>query len=81
MERFRRAVASPRAVKMVAAVIVGLSVGTLVPPEPVTVPTVGPVSGILVGGIGLVVGGVLYLRGPRVVGSPECGCSGDCGCS
>lgn len=60
--------------KLVAAIIVGLSIGTLVSPEPVTFPVVGTVSGIIVGAIGLVTGAVLYTQ------IPGCGCSGDCGC-
>lgn len=66
---------------MVAGLLVGLGVGALVPPEPVTVPAVGPMPGIAVGSLGLVVGGALYLRGPSIVGASGCGCSGDCGCS
>ena len=81
MNRIRQAVASAKAVKLVAGVVVGLSVGTLVAPEPVTIPAVGLVSGVAVGGLGLVVGAALYRQGPAVVGASECGCSGDCGCS
>ncbi len=66
---------------MIAGVVVGLSVGTLVPPEPVSVPAVGTVSGIAVGGLGLVAGAILFLRGPDAIGASDCGCSGDCGCS
>ena len=80
MSMRRTAVVSPKAVKVVAAVVVGLSVGTLLPPDPVVLPFVGRVSGLLVGGCGLVAGGVLYLRAPRLVGSSDCDCSGECGC-
>lgn len=59
----------------------GLSVGTLVAPEPVSMPAVGTVSGIAVGGLGLVAGAMLFLRGPDAIGASECGCSGECGCS
>lgn len=71
---------NPKFVKVVAAVVVGLSLGTLVPPDPVTLPGVGTVSGILVGSAGLGSGAILYLWLPRVVGT-DCGCSGDCSCS
>lgn len=64
--------------KILAAVVVGLSIGTLLPPDPVVLPVVGSVSGVLVGGIGLVVGGVLYAQ---LSGTSDCGCSGDCDCS
>ena len=81
MGRIRRAVASRRAIKLVAGVVVGVSIGTSVPPEPVSLPAVGAVSGVAVGGLGLVAGAVLYLRGPDALTSSDCGCSGDCGCS
>lgn len=74
-------VANPRTVKFAAAVVIGLSVGTLAPPEPVALPVVGPTPGLAVGGVGLVAGGALYQWGPTLVGSPDCGCTGDCGCS
>ena len=77
----RKGFVNPRIVKVVAAIVVGLSIGTLVPPEPVVVPVVGTVSGIVVGGVGLVTGTALYLWVPGLVGTSECGCSGDCECS
>lgn len=77
----RNAVVSPKVVKVVAAIIVGLSVGTLVPPEPVVFPAIGAVSGVAVGGVGLVAGVVLYVWVPTLVSSSECGCAGECGCS
>ncbi len=82
MNPSRNRIVNPKIVKVVAAIVVGLSVGTLIPPEPVTLPVVGPASGIAVGGIGLVLGAVLYLWIPkRVSGSGSgCGCSGDCDC-
>lgn len=74
-------VASPKTVKVVAAVLVGLGVGTLTSAEPVSLPVVGPTSALAVGGVGLAAGAVLYQWGPNLVGSPDCGCTGDCGCS
>lgn len=59
--------------KLVAAIIAGLGIGTLVSPEPVTVSVIGTVSGVIVGAIGPVAGGVLYTQ------ISGCGCSGDCG--
>lgn len=81
MNSRRRAVVSPKALKVAAAVVVGLSVGTLVSSDPVALPVVGTASGLLVGGVGLLAGGVLYYWVPGLVASPDCGCSGDCGCS
>lgn len=72
---------SPKIVKVVAAIVVGLSIGTLVPPDAVLLPVVGPMSGIVVGGIGLITGTVLYLWVPALVSPSACGCTGDCGCS
>jgi hypothetical protein len=80
MSEYRNALRSPKLVKMVAAVVVGLSIGTLLPPEPVAVPGVGPVPGLAVGGVGLLAGAVLYLKGPALVGT-GCGCATDCGCA
>lgn len=77
----RETLANPRAVKVVAAVVLGLSLGTLVPPEPVTLPAVGTVPGVAAGGIGLAVGAVLYLWVPGWLGASGCGCDGDCDCS
>lgn len=64
--------------KLLAAVVVGLGIGTLVPPDPVTVPAVGTVSGLLVGGGAVVAGGGLYLWIQRSTG--RCDCGGACGC-
>ena len=66
-----------RIVKLLAAVVVGFSVGTLLSFEPVTLPLLGTTSGLLVGGVGLVAGGGLFLRARQ---SASCGCSGNCGC-
>ena len=62
--------------KFLAAVVVGLGIGTLVPPEPVSVPAVGTVSGLLVGSGAIAVGGGLYLWIRRSTGG--CGCGGSC---
>jgi hypothetical protein len=66
-----------RTVKLLAAVVVGFSVGTLLSFDPVTLPFLGTTSGLLVGGVGLVVGGGLFLRARKSAG---CDCSGDCRC-
>lgn len=63
--------------KVFAAVLVGLAVGSMVPPEPVVLPVVGSVSSLVVGGVGVAVGALVYARVP---GSSGCGCSGDCDC-
>lgn len=77
----RRTALTPKIVKVAAAVLVGLNVGTLVPPSPVTLPVAGEVSGVLVGATGLATGAALYRFGPGLLGSTDCGCAGDCGCS
>lgn len=79
----QRELVSPRLVKLLAAIVVGLSIGTLVPPEPVMLPYLGSVSAVLVGGTGLLVGAAVYRWVPALVStsSSDCGCSGDCGCS
>jgi hypothetical protein len=72
---------TPRRVKVLAAILIGLSIGTLLPPEPVLVPVIGIVPGLLLGGSGLLLGAVLYVRAPTWVTASACECSGDCGCS
>ncbi|WP_436906805.1 hypothetical protein [Halosimplex marinum] len=78
MNLSRSAVVPARVGLFVAAVFVGIGIGTLVPPDPVTVPGVGSVSGLLVGGGALVAGGGLYAATKR--SSSGCGCGGDCDC-
>lgn len=75
-----RTPAGPKVLKVTAAVVIGLSVGALVPPDAVRFPVVGAVPGLLAGGVGLLVGLVLYRWMPRLL-TPDCGCAGDCGCS
>lgn len=77
----RSSLASPKLVKFIAALVVGLSVGTMVKLEPVALPVLGSVPGLAVGGVGLLVGAVLYVRGPKLLGASGCGCGADCGCS
>lgn len=74
---------SPRLVKLLAAVVVGLSIGTLVPPEPVALPVLGSTPAVAVGGTGLLVGVAVYRWVPGLVNtsSSDCGCGGDCDCS
>jgi len=73
-------VGKPQLAKLVAAILIGLGIGTLVPTRPVSVPGVGTVSGVLVGVVGLGAGVVLYRWAPGRAASSGCGCSGDCGC-
>lgn len=80
--RFQRhTVVTPKLVKIGAAVIIGLSIGMLVPPKSVVLPVIGRVSGVLVGGSGLVLGVTLYTQLPKLVAPSGCDCSGKCGCS
>lgn len=66
-----------RIAKLLGAVLVGFSVGTLLSFEPVALPVVGSVPALLAGGVGILVGGGIFLRARK---SSDCGCSGDCGC-
>lgn len=69
--------ALPTIGKLLAAVIIGISLGMLLPPDPVTLPLFGTVPGLVAGAGGLAIGGVLFAKIP---GSSGCGCSGNCGC-
>ncbi len=77
----QQTIASPKVVKMVAAVVLGLGIGTIIGAEPVTIPGIGAVSGLLAGGLAVLVGGALYVKGPNHVQSEDCGCGDDCGCA
>lgn len=81
MRLARGSLLTPRLVKFIAALVVGLSIGTAVPPRPVVLPVAGSVPGLVVGATGLVVGAALYRHGPTLVGQSGCDCSGACGCS
>lgn len=63
--------------KLSAAGLAGLGVGTLLSPEPIAIPVLGTMSGLVVGAAGLVVGGVMYHQAPD---SGGCGCGSDCSC-
>lgn len=72
---------SPKLVKVLAAVVIGLSVGAVLPPDSAAIEAMGPIPGFLVAGAGVIVGVVLYTKVPSLVGAKSCGCTGDCGCS
>ena len=74
VESVRKRLTAPTTGKLLA-VVVGFSVGTLLSPEPLAVPLVGTVPGVVAVAVGLAGGGLLYAR------MPGCGCSGGCGCS
>ncbi|MFB6152633.1 MAG: hypothetical protein ABEJ27_00125 [Halodesulfurarchaeum sp.] len=79
---FRRRLRVPaKAVQVGAAVILGVSIGTLLRAETVLVPSVGAVPGLLAGAVGLLVGAGLYHWGPTYLATTGCGCAGDCDCS
>jgi hypothetical protein len=72
-----------KGVKMAAAVVVGLGIGTALNGT-VAVPGLGAVPGLAIGAVGVLAGGVLYTQAPTIApGSTAagCGCEGDCGCS
>ncbi|PSQ25403.1 hypothetical protein BRD03_14350 [Halobacteriales archaeon QS_9_68_17] len=72
MGSVRKRLTAPTTGKLLA-VVVGFSVGTLLSPEPLTVPLVGTVPGVVAVAAGLAGGGLLYAR------MPGRGCSRDCG--
>jgi hypothetical protein len=72
---------SPKLVKILAAIVIGLSVGAVLPPNPAAIDALGTIPGVLVAGGGMTVGAVLYTTVPKLVGAESCGCTGDCGCS
>lgn len=78
LNRLRPSVAPGRIGVFVAAIVVGFSLTSLVPPDPVTLPLVGEVSAFLASGVGLVAGGWLYAA-TRYTGD-DCGCGGNCNC-
>lgn len=65
---------------ILAAVLIGLGVGSMIPPNPVSIPAVGSVSAFVVGpvAVGLGVGTYLGLR--RQGAKRSCGCVGSCSC-
>jgi hypothetical protein len=67
-----------KAVKLVAAVVVGLGVGTSLKAS-VALPAVGAVPGFVPGGLAVLVGAVAYTQAPG--SAAGCGCDGDCDCS
>lgn len=62
----------------VAAVTMGLGIGTLTSPGSTAVPVAGTVPDPLVGGVALVAGGALYLAVRR--SGEGCDCGGACDC-
>ncbi len=71
---------SPRAVKLFAAIIMGLSIGGLLPPDPTLLQSLGTAPGVLVGAMGVVGGGLIYTQVPRQLSSSGCGCGESCDC-
>lgn len=71
---------SPRAVKLAAAVVIGLSLGGVVPPNPSLLEWLGPVPGVFAGALGAGLGAIVYTQVPRRLTATECGCVDDCGC-
>lgn len=72
--------ASPRIVKIVAAISIGLSIGGLLPPNPTLLQSLGTALGLFVGGTGVVVGGLVYTQIPPRLPSAGCGCGDNCDC-
>lgn len=61
------------------ALVLGLGMGAMVSPSQVTLPVIGSISTLYLGGAAILVGGGAILARDRLSTS-GCGCSGDCGC-
>lgn len=72
---------SAKLVKILAAVVIGLSIGAVLPPNPAAINAIGTIPGILFASAGVLVGAVMYFKVPSFVGAKSCGCTGECGCS
>lgn len=72
---------SPKLVKVLAAVVIGLSIGAVLPPNPFAIDAFGLLPGISLAGAGAAIGTVMYTRLPAVLAPKGCGCAGDCGCA
>lgn len=72
---------SPKLIKVLAAVVIGLSVGAVLPPNPAAIDAIGTIPGVLVSGAGVIGGAIIYVKAPDLVGAKSCGCTGECGCS
>lgn len=72
---------NPKYVKIVAAIVIGLSVGSILPPDPAAFDILGVLPGTFVAGTGVIIGAIMYTKLPEIVSSKSCGCTGDCGCA
>ena len=72
---------NPKLVKILAAVVIGLSVGAVVPPNPAAINAIGTIPGVLLAGTGVIVGAVIYVKVPDLAGAKSCGCTDECSCS
>ena len=72
--------ADAKVVKLAVGLIVGLGLGAMLSPSPVTLPVVGATSTLYVGAVAVIVGGGLYVGLDRRSSSSDCGCGSDCGC-
>lgn len=70
--------------RVLVGAVIGLSLGTLIAADPVALPILGAVNGVVVGGLGLAVGGALYTRLPDCgcgsASASDSGCADECGC-
>ncbi|APW97003.1 hypothetical protein CHINAEXTREME_04110 [Halobiforma lacisalsi AJ5] len=69
------------AVRALVGVVIGVGLGTILAGDPVSIPLLGTVSGLAVGGVVAAFGGVLYTQLPDCGcgrGEAECDC-GECG--
>lgn len=71
--------AGTKAATFALAVLIGLGLGGIASPSPVTLPAVGTTSSLYPGVAAILVGGGALLARDRLVDS-GCGCDGDCGC-
>ncbi len=72
---------TPKLVRILAAMVIGFSIGAVLPPDPAAINALGTLPGVLLAGIGVAVGAVMYVRCPGFLGAKRCGCTGACSCS
>ncbi|WP_232703565.1 hypothetical protein [Halobacterium wangiae] len=72
---------TPKLVRILAAVVIGFSIGAVLPPDPAAINALGTLPGVLLAGTGVIVGVVMYVKVPGLLGAKSCGCTGECACA